>query len=1059
MKRIVLFVSLLLLGTTLLWGGLQKVKVYNRLTKQTVSYPLITVRQMEEVPLDSLIKADAIQVTSGNDTARLQYSPYYHGEATGAIPDGDTVIVQALVLVPFGVINFTAEGYTYLLCDTVSSYPWGGVFVRVDNEPQADADGFQTPVRGDIIQIALVVREFPPSGGTFTLNSQTEPAPVPGIPITIIGHKSIPAPVHKNASDFYHGKFQAGGSVQFSTGEPYENMIVELTNLDYDGQLTTGTGRYVFHMVDSAGNELTSYDASRWFTTRTDINNNNMLPYRDPASTWAIPPVGSHIDTIRGYMQPVSGSQNLRGYRVTPIYPGDVVIGNIKPTMSTHRRNPVVVTTTDTARITIKVKQGTFKIDSTSYPKLYYSVNFGAYNSIVMAKDSLGDTVYHGKIPPQALNTTVSYFMKVQDTTGLNTMYASAHPSLGSDTSKGKFFYKVLSGQPSIYDVQYTPYINGYSPYIGAKVMISGTVTADTNHLGVTSITGFGTYVYYIQSGNAPWNGIWVQAPESLMHGVINGDSILVRGTVGEGTGTQFVTQIFAIDSTFVIAHNKPVPSPIAKTTGTFGAAAGNGTATAEPYEGMLVKFANLTVTDRHPYFSDATMFAVSDGSGDIYVRRDGTNNYSNQDVDTALGKQIIQLGDKIDTLIGIIFFDANRWCVVPRANDDFRSAKYYSTNTRWNMVSVPQRLPSYVKSVVYPNPPAVSPAYTYDGGYVVKDTLKNGVGYWLKFNGAQNLRYNGLSLTNDTIPVKPGWNMVGGITNPVDVGTITQNPTNNIKSSFYQYNNGYSAVTTIDGGRGYWVKVQSAGYIVLTAAGFNVGKERVDDASALQTMNSVTITDRTGKSQTMYFGPEKDGKFDLTRYEMPPPPPPGEFDARFTSQRLAELYPNQLKAPVTFALQLTSAAYPISVEWSITDHDPNRSFSIASDDKNAKSYVMAAQGSAVIKSAKDNLLTLTVNNSGLPKQFALSQNYPNPFNPTTKFTFAVPQLAHVEIVVYDILGRKVKTLLSEDKGPGYYEVEWTGVSEANTSVASGVYFVRMNSDRFNAVRKIMMMK
>jgi flagellar hook assembly protein FlgD len=71
----------------------------------------------------------------------------------------------------------------------------------------------------------------------------------------------------------------------------------------------------------------------------------------------------------------------------------------------------------------------------------------------------------------------------------------------------------------------------------------------------------------------------------------------------------------------------------------------------------------------------------------------------------------------------------------------------------------------------------------------------------------------------------------------------------------------------------------------------------------------------------------------------------------------------------------------------------------------------------------------------------------------------SVPKTANVEVVVYDILGRKVRTLLNEQVVAGYHTVEWDGHSDNQTQIATGVYFVRMMSEKFNTVRKIMMLK
>jgi photosystem II stability/assembly factor-like uncharacterized protein len=88
------------------------------------------------------------------------------------------------------------------------------------------------------------------------------------------------------------------------------------------------------------------------------------------------------------------------------------------------------------------------------------------------------------------------------------------------------------------------------------------------------------------------------------------------------------------------------------------------------------------------------------------------------------------------------------------------------------------------------------------------------------------------------------------------------------------------------------------------------------------------------------------------------------------------------------------------------------------------------------------------------PKSFALYQNYPNPFNPTTQFVFDVPNDAHVEITLYDILGRNVATVVNETKPAGRYKVEWNA-----KNTASGAYFVKMTSERFSQLRKILLVK
>ena len=93
-----------------------------------------------------------------------------------------------------------------------------------------------------------------------------------------------------------------------------------------------------------------------------------------------------------------------------------------------------------------------------------------------------------------------------------------------------------------------------------------------------------------------------------------------------------------------------------------------------------------------------------------------------------------------------------------------------------------------------------------------------------------------------------------------------------------------------------------------------------------------------------------------------------------------------------------------------------------------------------------------------VPKEFSLSQNYPNPFNPETSIRFSVDKTGDVSLVVYNILGQKVRTLVSE-KGlrAGVYEAKWDGKDESGKSVASGLYLYRIEASG-NASRTMKMM-
>jgi hypothetical protein len=97
----------------------------------------------------------------------------------------------------------------------------------------------------------------------------------------------------------------------------------------------------------------------------------------------------------------------------------------------------------------------------------------------------------------------------------------------------------------------------------------------------------------------------------------------------------------------------------------------------------------------------------------------------------------------------------------------------------------------------------------------------------------------------------------------------------------------------------------------------------------------------------------------------------------------------------------------------------------------------------------------------GIPATFELKQNYPNPFNPLTVIKYTVagaggqrPGASRTMLVVYDVLGRQVATLVDEMKAPGTYEVRFDG-----SGLASGVYIYRFTAGSFVQTRKMILLK
>ncbi len=96
---------------------------------------------------------------------------------------------------------------------------------------------------------------------------------------------------------------------------------------------------------------------------------------------------------------------------------------------------------------------------------------------------------------------------------------------------------------------------------------------------------------------------------------------------------------------------------------------------------------------------------------------------------------------------------------------------------------------------------------------------------------------------------------------------------------------------------------------------------------------------------------------------------------------------------------------------------------------------------------------------SALPREFSLSQNHPNPFNPTTVISYALPKRADVTITIYNILGRRVRTINQGTQSAGRYSVTWNADNEYGDAVSSGMYFYKLVAGDFTASKKMVLLK
>ena len=376
-----------------------------------------------------------------------------------------------------------------------------------------------------------------------------------------------------------------------------------------------------------------------------------------------------------------------------------------------------------------------------------------------------------------------------------------------------------------------------------------------------------------------------------------------------------------------------------------------------------------------------------------------------------------------------------------------------YYASANWNLISIPVTLTDYCKATLFPT--ACSKAFSYQGtGYVQKDTLKNMTGFWLKFPSPETITVDGLNRTTDTATVSDRWNMIGSISTAVARTSIIQNPSGVVKSNYFGYNGStYVIADTLYPGKGYWVKTTGDGKLILTNQQAMVQEQTViSPMEAIKEYNSLTVTDKSGNQQALYFGEDVDGNIDSSFYDMPPIMPEVAFDVRFGSGRFVERY-SQFHERENFAIVLRSVGYPITIDWNIRSTG-NRNFTLT-----GLGQTIRGRGHTTLTREVPLLGLFIERQNSVPSSFFLSDNYPNPFNPSTKFEVGIPKTTFMEVAIFDVLGQKVRKIFSGEKEAGTYTFEWNGSTDDHYPAGGGIYFMRVTGNGFTATHKIALVK
>ncbi len=305
--------------------------------------------------------------------------------------------------------------------------------------------------------------------------------------LTELYHYTVSAPVYTSpppisigtiiarpaAKEVLLSELANGNFPKPSTAEKYESMYIVVRNVTVIS-VDYSSGRFTYQ--DSLGNVGYSYDGSGWYTLRG---------HKFTSSKFTPPPVGTKLSYLRGLVLPQVRSGTCGDYTIMPVYPGpreqtnskyagDIGIASFSPQITSITRTPSPPKRTDAVTVTWKAKNLNTggKIDSS-----FFNYKIGWRNGLpwnrTKATATSGDSMYTATIPPINADTLVGYFTEA---------YGGGVYGSSPDSSIPNFFQIRQSGL-TVHDVQFTPFVNGLSGFVGDTVTVSGVITADTTDI------------------------------------------------------------------------------------------------------------------------------------------------------------------------------------------------------------------------------------------------------------------------------------------------------------------------------------------------------------------------------------------------------------------------------------------------------------------------------------------------------------------------------------------------------------------------------------------------
>ncbi|MDE0770609.1 MAG: T9SS type A sorting domain-containing protein [Salibacteraceae bacterium] len=472
------------------------------------------------------------------------------------------------------------------------------------------------------------------------------------------------------------GTFNDGSkNNNLATGEQWESSFVTFEDVDVVEVSPFSGNRVSFTIQDKAGNQINIGD--HFTAQRTPAYTH---PVTSLPGTFSAPTIGDNFKSISGmiiHSKNNCAGETGRGYELHPFDASQYVYGPSAPKISNKKRDQLAPTAVQSAVITANIRDldGTIT-DASVFYNTGTDISDLNFTKIAMTKGT-GDS-YSASIPAQANGTFVRYYVTATDDSLNTTTIPNSNPAAAS------FAYRVRDNGLTIYDLQFTPFPNGNSIFVGNEVTVTGVVTASGAEGDLSII--------HIQEENAisGWSGIELQNAGTTFE---RGDKLSVTGSVLEDFGkTALSVTNVAKSGTGTIDPLFLIPDSLVSYS-----FAGN-----ERYESVLIGLHNpngkLHVVDTNA--DDPASFAEWLVGRDKNDPANGARILTGREFESSTAvsyvnssfrvkapypveKIIVTDTVEMDSVIGILTYSFSNMKLLPRDNDDFKNINLVVTSIK----------------------------------------------------------------------------------------------------------------------------------------------------------------------------------------------------------------------------------------------------------------------------------------------------------------------------------------------------------------------------------------